>query len=232
MTYKLCSCKTLSRLFYAVFLSFYRNNVCKTKRYLPVSLNPARGSKSQSLLKFLDNVNFFFTSDGQFLAHAAKSCSRKIHPEVHSFKFTSFLSPIVSHLHSRHLSHPYGPPEGSTPGPPLPTHSLAYLAQFQPARTQLPEAEFPAPSQPCIANLSATVAKHVWKFSSQFKMELLPKPNTENIPSLKALWISSILTMLQDRKWPTTHNAALFLIRSDFRLSRRLVFSTMAHFHL
>ena len=59
----------------------------------------------------------FSPSDGQFLAHATKSRSRKINPEVHSLKFASFLSPVVSHLDSHHLSYPYGPPS-----PPQPTH--------------------------------------------------------------------------------------------------------------
>ena len=86
----------------------------KKKKKNPNSLspwNPARGNKSQSLPEFLDCRLIFFTSDGQFLPRAAKSRSRKkINAEVYSLKFASFLSPIVNHLDSRHLSYPYGPP--------------------------------------------------------------------------------------------------------------------------
>ena len=71
-------------------------------------------------------VGCFFTSDGQFFFWPVllNPTQEKINPEVHPLKFASFLSPIVSHLDSRHLSYPYGPPQGSTPSPLLPTHSL------------------------------------------------------------------------------------------------------------
>ena len=52
----------------------------------------------------------------------------------------------------------------------------------------------------------------------------------QNTISLKALRISAISTTAPDRKWPTTLNAAPFLIRSDSRLSRRLVFSHQGPF--
>ena len=126
---------------------------------------------------------FCFTSDSQFLACAAKSHLRKINPEVHSLKFASFLSPMVSHLDSHHLSLILTDLLKEA----LPTlHCwlivFSHLAQFQPAaRTQLPKAGFPAPAQPRITYLSATVAKHVRQFGSQFKMGFPPKPNAENI---------------------------------------------------
>ena len=60
--------------------------------------------------------------------------------------------------------------------------------------------------------------------------EMPAKQNTENITSLEALWISAISTTLRDGKWPTTHNAARSLIRSDSRLSRQLALFTTAHF--
>ena len=72
-------------------------------------LNPARGNKPQSLPEFFNFMLIIFTSDSQFFAHAAKSRSRKINPEVYSLKFTSFLSPIVSNIDSRHLSYPHRP---------------------------------------------------------------------------------------------------------------------------
>ena len=53
--------------------------------------------------------------------------------------------------------------------------------------------------------------------------------HTENIISLEALRISGISTTLRDGKWPTTHNAARSLIRSD---SSWLVLFTTTHFHL
>ena len=69
---------------------------------------------------------------------------------------------------------------------------FACFAQFQlAARTQLPKAGFQAPTQPCIADLSATVAKHARKVGSQFKIGFPPKPNTENILSLETLQISA-----------------------------------------
>ena len=83
-----------------------------------------------------------------------------------------------------------------------------------------------------MADLSATVAKHARKLGSQLKIGFPPKPNTENIVSLEALRISGISTTQRDGKWPTTHDATLFLIQSDSRLSHQLVLSTMAHFHL
>ena len=58
---------------------------------------------------------------------------------------------------------------------------------------------------------SATFAKHVGKFNNQIEIEFLPKLNTENSISLKALRISGISAMPQDGEWPTTHNAAPFL---------------------
>ena len=73
-------------------------------------LNSARRNRSQSLPEFLHFMLFLFTSDGQFLARAAKSRSREKNREVHSLKFASFLSPMISHLDSRHLSFPYEPP--------------------------------------------------------------------------------------------------------------------------
>ena len=69
-------------------------------------MNTAQRNKSQSLPKFLSSMLIFFTSDGQFLDRAAKSCLRKINLKVHSLKFASFLAPIVSHLDSHHISYP------------------------------------------------------------------------------------------------------------------------------
>ena len=106
------NCKTLFRFFKCCFPIILEKKCCKkkgkNKTLTPCfPLNPARGNKSQSSPKFLDFMLIFFTSDAQFLAHATKFHSRKICPEVHSLKFTSFLSPIVSHLDSCHLSYPY-----------------------------------------------------------------------------------------------------------------------------
>ena len=81
-------------------------------------------------------------------------------------------------------------------------------------------------------HLSATVTKHVGILMAKMNREMPAKQNTENIISLEALRISGISTMLRDGKWPTTHNVALFLVRTDSRVSCQLVLSTMAHFHL
>ena len=62
-----------------------------------------------------------------------------------------------------------------------------------------------------MADLSATVTKHAGKFGTQFKMGFPCKRNTENITSLEAPRILGISTTLRDGKWPTTHDAALFL---------------------
>ena len=62
-------------------------------------------------------------------------------------------------------------------------------------------------------------------------MGLLNKRITENSISLEALRISHF-NQLRNGKWPTTHNAALLLIQSDSWLSRWLVLSITAHFHL
>ena len=137
----------------------------------------------------------FFTSDGRFLTRAAKSPSRKINLEVHSLKFASFLAPIVSiHAISLILTDLI---KEALPAFRCCLIVFAHLAQFLLAtRTQLPKAGFQAPAQQCIADLSATVAKHARIFDSQFKIGFPPKGNTENIKSLEALQISGILTTL------------------------------------
>ena len=112
-------------------------------------------------------------------------------------------------------------------GPLLPTHSLCLPCSISAScKNSAVQNWLSSSVRPCIADLSATVAKHAGKFGSQFKMGFPHKQNPENIISLEVLRISGILTTLKDKKCPTTHNAALFLIRSDFRLSRQLVLST------
>ena len=136
MIHKIIYCKTLFVIFLCYSFHHFRdikyakkyNKTMKNrkKKKTPcLQWNPARGNKSQSLPKFLDCRLIFFISDGQFFWPVPLNpAKKKINPEVHFLKFASFLSPIVSHLDSRHLSFPYGPPYGGTPGPPLPTHSL------------------------------------------------------------------------------------------------------------
>ena len=59
-------------------------------------------------------------------------------------------------------------------------HSLKFASFLSPRTQQEPqELSCPAPAQPRIANLSATVPKHAKKFNSQFKMGFTPKQNTE-----------------------------------------------------
>ena len=88
----------------------------------------------------------FFTSDGQFLACAANSCSRKINPEVHSLKFASFLTPMVSHLDSRLFFILTDLLKEALPALHCQPIVFARLAQFQPAaRTRCLKLAFKLP---------------------------------------------------------------------------------------
>ena len=176
VTYKLKLQNIVQTFFFnADCPSFYRNSICqKIKEQnktltscLP--LNPAQGNKSQSLLEFLDFMLIFLTSDGQFLAYAAKSHSRKINPEVHSLKFASFFSPMVSHLDSCHLSYPYRPPKGSTPSPLLltlcPLCSISAGRKNSAAQTWLSSSRTTTQSRPiCHCMLGNSVVNSKWGY--------------------------------------------------------------------
>lgn len=83
-----------------------------------------------------------------------------------------------------------------------------------------------------IADLSFIVAKHVGKFTGQNEMEAPHRELQRKIQSLEPPRKSGNSTTPRDGKWPTTQNAAPFVFPSGARLSRRLVLSTTAHFHL
>ena len=103
---------------------------------------------------------------------------------------------------------------GSTLGPPLPAHNLCLPCPILAGQQELTLSE--CPTRP-ICHCRETCQEILWQ-------------NRDG--SLGALRISGISTMPQDGKWLTTPNAAHLLIPSNSRLSRRLVLSTTAHFHL
>ena len=109
------SCKTLSSFFF--FLCCF--SILLQKKHLPkktkqnktlslcLPLNPAEGLNLKSLLEFVNFMLIFCRQMANFLAVPLNRIQEKINPEVHSFKFASFLLPIVSHLDSCHFSCPY-----------------------------------------------------------------------------------------------------------------------------
>ena len=171
---------------------------------------------------------WFFTSDGQVWACAAKSRSSK---NRKTEKQTTTKNPKPKFIRSKSLrfianSQPlsFAPYPlrtdllGSTPGSPLPAHSLCLPCPISASQRA---------AQSCISSAQpriATVAKHVRKFYGKTEMDLPARKLWQNITSLETLRIiSGILTTTRDRKWPTTHNAAPFLIWNDSRLSRQLI---------
>ena len=118
---------------------------------------------------------------------------------------------------------------GSTPGPLLLTHSFCSPCSIPAGhRTQLLSSSHATTH----GRPSCFCCRACWEIRYLIQNGVPTQTNPENITSLEVPQISGISTTLRDGNWPTTHNAALFLIRSDSRLSCWLVLSTTAHFHL